>query len=204
MDTAIVSMRVAYAKRPGSSSERLKVSISTDCGETWTTKKIFTSSSGLVSAESTDDPFTPANPDEWNLLVVGNIDPEERTENFRIQYEFRSNNGNNIYIDNINIAEELVTSTTDINRIKYGLNIYPNPVRIAESISLDLEMNEAVKGNIMLADVLGRNVLELWNGKFQTGKQTIALDIEDVPAGYYIVSIQSNGVNIATTPLVIE
>ncbi len=203
MDTAIVSMRVAYAKRPNSNSEVLKVFTSTDCGESWTFKKNFSSNSALASAEPTDDPFIPANADEWNLLVVDNIDPDERTENFRIQFEFRSNNGNNIYIDNINVVEEIVTATSDIQLADYGLKIFPNPVN-SETASLEIKVEAPMNGNIVLTDVLGRNIADLWQGNLESGAQTLELDMKGVPSGYYIIMVQSEGQNIASTPIVIE
>ncbi len=103
LDTAVVTMRVAYAKKPGSSHESLKVYTSNNCGETWVFKKSFSSLSTLSSADPTTSPFAPTDSTEWNLLIVDNIEPHERTSNFRIQLKFSSNSGNNIYVDDINI-----------------------------------------------------------------------------------------------------
>src|SRR5690606_31286660 len=108
LDTALVTMRVAYARKVANNIESLRVLISTDCGETWVFKKVFVSFSDLSSVPPTPDPFVPESQSDWKMLVLDNITPAERTSNFRIKFEFNSGGGNNIYLDDINIVEEVV------------------------------------------------------------------------------------------------
>lgn len=203
LDTAIISFRVAYTRRPGSGSERLKVEISTDCGESWEFKKLLTSPN-METVPATDDPFTPASPEEWMLVVVDNIEADELTENFSVRFTFRSNEGNNIYIDNINIAETVVTSTEELASFKYAGKLYPNPI-VDQTATFEIEVDQDLQSTIVMTDVLGKRVATLWNGNVASGKNTISLNIPELASGYYnILMLSKNGEVQSSTPVVLD
>ena len=203
LDTAFVTFRAAYAKRPGSSSERLKVEISTDCGETWSFKKLYTSSSALPSAPESDTPFEPASADEWNYFIVDNIDPEERTSNFRVRFTFRSNSGNNVYIDDINIDSDFVSGLNDVDGFDNEMVIFPNPAT-GDQMSLEIEMQETINAEVGLYDVLGRKVESLWSGALNAGVNTLNLELGDTSTGIYVLRVTSQEGTIAAQQLVVE
>jgi len=188
LDTAIVTMRVAYAEKSNQSLERFKVSISNDCGENWTFKELYTSTSDLPSTEPTDEYFVPSGPDDWQLLVINNIDPDERTENFRLQLSFRSNGGNNIYVDDINIIDEPILSTDEITVDKNNLEIFPNPSNTGFT-TLQLDQQSASDVRIEIYDALGKKLPNLWNGKLTAGNHSLELDVNDLPPGVYTLRI---------------
>lgn len=184
LDTAIVTMRVAYAEKNDQSLERFKVSISNDCGEEWTFKELFTSTSDLPSTDPTDDYFVPSGPDDWHLLVVNNIDPDERTENFRLQLSFRSNGGNNIYVDDINIIDEPLLSVENIEIEKDVLEIFPNPNSTGLA-TLQLDQLSSSRVQIEVYDAMGRKLNNLWSGELPVGKQALELDLSALSQGVY-------------------
>ncbi|HKL04126.1 MAG TPA: PKD domain-containing protein, partial [Cryomorphaceae bacterium] len=201
LDTAFVTMRVAYAERTNSSLERFKVSISTDCGETWTFKKLFTSSTVLPSAPPTDQPWAPEDDTEWNYLVVDNIEPEERTENFRVQFSFRSNGGNNIYVDDINIGDELIVTSTENPEASLGeLNVFPNPAA-GDNVSVEVTLKTPSTTQIELLDVLGKTHGLVWNG-FIESSQTIQIPTGNLPGGIYAVRVKSESGQMTKTVVV--
>lgn len=184
LDTAIVTMRVAYAEKSDQGLERFKVSISNDCGEDWTFKELYTSTSDLPSTEPTDDYFVPSGPDDWQLLVINNIDPEERTENFRIQLSFRSNGGNNIYVDDINIIDEPILSTEEVIPERNFVEIYPNP---SSSGFTTIQLEQQITSNVQIEiyDALGKKLQNLWSGKLTPGEHSLELDVSALPQGVY-------------------
>ena len=189
MDTAIVTMRVAYARKPSSSLETLRISISTDCGETWIFKKVYNSSSVLSSADPTDAPFIPANDLEWNLLTIDNIQPHQRTENFRIQLQFKSNGGNNIYVDDINIVDPTPVNVKNRKSAFDRLNVYPNPA--SDFTTVKISARNADDAKIELFDVQGRSIKNLWSGKINEGENSIQLPLKGIAPGIYTLSVKT-------------
>lgn len=193
MDTAIVTMRVAYARRGSSSLESLRISISTDCGENWTFKKVYNSSSTLASAEPTTEPFAPESDLEWNLLVIDNIQPHQRTENFRVQLQFLSNGGNNIYVDDINIIESIPVSVENRHTLFERLSVYPNPS--SDFTTVNISARTADDANIELLDIQGRSIKKLWTGKIHEGENTIQLPLKGIAPGIYTVFVKTKNGN---------
>ncbi len=201
MDTALVTMRVAYARRPNSSVETFKVFISNDCGESWTFKKVFSSSSALNTAEPTSSQFVPSGIEEWQLLTIDNIDPDERTENFRIRLEFKSNGGNNIYVDDINIIEEIIISADERESLFESFNLFPNPGTTQTTLNLNSKVE--TNANIELYDTQGRKVANLWFGKINQGANSILLPLKNVAQGVYTLSVITD-LGTQSTPFVIS
>jgi len=191
LDTAIVTMRVAYAEKSEQSTEWLRVSISNDCGEDWTFKELFTSTSDLPSTEPTDDYFIPSGPDDWKLLTINNINPEERTENFRLQLAFWSNGGNNIYVDDINIIDEPILTTENIEIEKDVVEIYPNPNNTGFA-TLKLEQRSSSNIQIEIYDAAGKKLENLWSGELPAGNQTLELDLAELSQGVYTLRAVSS------------
>ena len=190
LDSAFITMRVAYAQKPNSSTETFNVYISTDCGESWTFKKGFQSSSSLITAEPTDSPFIPADETEWKLLVVDNIQPDERTSDFRIRLRFKSNGGNNIYVDDINVLNSLPTSIEAPNSTFQSVSLYPNPATQYTTVSLTARNTTVAK--MLLYDTRGKLISSIWKGKISEGPNSIQLPLKGIAAGVYTLSIMTN------------
>lgn len=201
LDTAVVTMRVAYARKPSSTLESLKVYISNDCGLTWTFKKSFNSSSSLSSADPTTSAFVPADSTEWNLLSIDNIQPHERTSNFRIQMRFSSNGGNNIYVDDINILDEIPTYIEKRTPIFESLNVYPNPA--ADYTTVIISARNTAKAKISLHNIEGKHIRNLWDGLINEGENSIQLPLKGISGGIYTLSIQTEA-GTQSKQLVIE
>lgn len=87
---------------------------------------------------------------------------------------------------------------------EYGLvihKIYPNPVY--DFVFLDLSVNDSAPINIELFDLIGNKVIsENFNLRY-TGKNTISLNTEDLPSGYYTIII-SNGIDLIFDSIIIS
>jgi len=187
LDTAIMNMRVAYAQKLDSDYEALRVFMSSDCGETWSLKKVFNSSNALPSAEPTNSYFIPEDGGEWNYLVVDNIDPEERTENVRFRFAFYSNGGNNIYIDDINLNAEDVLVTVEPFSLSGSLVVFPNPTE--GRVNLDLELTNPETVELMLMDLRGRMLLRDGPISLNEGINHLKLSLEGMSEGTYLLEV---------------
>ena len=110
--------------------------------------------------------------------------------NFRYKIEFEGDNGNNIYIDDINLY---AASTADVNEIAFGesITVYPNPMANESTISLTAPTTEAY--SITLFNTLGEQVKTIYFGDLQSGEHSIKWDASDLAKGIYILRIESQG-----------
>ncbi len=157
---AEAAFKVAFAKRDSTSKDELKISVSTDCGASWSVR-YSKQGTGLATAPFQSAPFIP-NTNQWrdekiNLgLLFGT------SKNLQFKFEFFCRKGNNIYIDNFNIRDK----TVGIEQLDLSSNIkiYPNPSD-GNNISLDIDLPEsATNVHIEASDILGRITGVLLNG----------------------------------------
>jgi hypothetical protein len=112
----------AYRKRNVSDNERLRVYVSTDCGESWTLRKTIQGS--ILGSQSTGTNYQ-ASSEDFTTISVTNISDSYYVPNFRYRFVFESDGGNNIFIDNINIVGESSLSIVESGNTE--ISIYPNP-----------------------------------------------------------------------------
>ena len=190
-----LSFDVAYRGYTAATPEtdKLEVFVSTNCGTTWTSvynKQGTTLSTGATQTGA----FTPASAADWRNETVSLAAFAGQSEVF-VKYVGTSNYGNNMYIDNINIASATSLSENEI----VGLNVYPNPASTEVNVSF-----EASNANytVRLIDLQGR-VIANQNLTNLNGTQVISIPTENVAKGSYVVSITSNGVT-STKSVVIK
>jgi PKD repeat protein len=188
LDTAFISMRAAYAKKLDSGYEAMRVFINTDCSDEWQFKKLFTASNALPSVEPTDAFFVPQSDEDWNYLLVDNIDPEERTENFRFRIVFYPNGGNNIYLDDINLGEDNIFTAVQQPELDAVVNVFPNPTSGDVTIEVDLQNQENLTLRLLSMD--GRQIIQDGPLLLSPGKHNLMLSVNSLSAGAYLLEIQ--------------
>jgi serine protease len=110
--TITMSFEHAYRRYEAGQTDSLIVSVSTDCGSTYT--RVFSggeSGQGSFATQtiSTTD-FLPASSNDWCMGTVGSdcvtldLTPFAGASGVRVKFESFNNYGNNLYIDNINIT----------------------------------------------------------------------------------------------------
>ena len=169
MTSAQLSFRLAYAQKNSSSNDRLTVSVSTDCGAHWA-MKYNKLGSGLTTAGIQAADFVPSL-SQWKQETIS-LSPYLNNKNVRFRFEFTSGDGNNIYIDDINISGTVNTEGEIIDDL--NLNIYPNPAQNNSIVSFYLSTPENVSLNIY--DVLGRETMIIANEKLNIGEHRFTID----------------------------
>ncbi|MFH1319069.1 MAG: M43 family zinc metalloprotease [Bacteroidota bacterium] len=101
MESAQLTFKVAYAQKSPSTDDILKFYASKDCGNIWILKWVSDGSSlaGANGVQTTA--FIPADTNDWQEFSVNIINFS--TQDFSFKFEFTSDEGNNLYIDDINI-----------------------------------------------------------------------------------------------------
>jgi len=136
-------------------TDRLAVYYSTNCGQTWTVRYsrqglALQTTTGFVGAN-----FVP-NASQWRNETASFATTAVSTKpNVRFRFEFNHDTGNNIYIDNINL-NGTVASVDEINAEYAGVNIYPNPSK--SNTYVDFSMVAEGRVQIEVMDAQGRQV----------------------------------------------
>jgi len=181
----LLSFRTAYSMRKsGSAGERVVVYGSDDCGDTW---KVLKSLIGITSLSSTNQfipDWTPSSNSDWKLQVIELAQYGfENSTNLLIRFEVTSNAGNSVFIDDVNVDRN-VLSTDDVSMIDHRFNLIPNP----STGSFKVEHNSVFDPiHIDVIDVLGQKLQTLKietqaNGQVQ---QEISID----RSGIYFIRV---------------
>lgn len=182
----------AFAERAFGNTDKLRIYVSADCGETW---NLETTRQGPLLRSTTDRPDTswwPTTTTEWKQGLVNLNDYTASQDYILIKFEFENGNGNNFYLDEAKVTatigspEELALS---------DVKIYPNPAK--NHVNIELNTNE--KANITLLDISGRRVLYTNTN----GNRLVSIETTGLSTGLYVLQIEING-STSNHKLVIE
>ncbi|MBI3233777.1 MAG: PKD domain-containing protein, partial [Bacteroidetes bacterium] len=130
----------AYATNKGSNNESFKIFATTNCGQSWSS--VYSNNSSQMGTR-TNAPwsFEPSDRSEWKFETV-DLKNFAGAKNIKFRFEFTScGEGNNFYIDNINIGAQN-TGLTDYSIKKFNINVEPNPSSGVFNLHLNLTQPE--------------------------------------------------------------
>jgi hypothetical protein len=140
LEEASLGFYVSYAFRSGT-ADNLKVYASTDCGQNFDVI-LYNETGGSITGDDSNAKWKPEENDQWERKLVS-LESLLGEPNVRIAFVFTNTNGNNIYLDNIDLF------TTDNPIEAHGedvLQVFPNGVRgPAPSLRLNLPQKEDVQ-----------------------------------------------------------
>lgn len=169
----------AYAKY-NTLNDSLIIAYTKDCGITWTRLKGYNADDLALHSGGTTTSFTTFLPSADSMWVKDSIDITVASGQSSVRFAFiaKSDQGNTLYIDHINLDENLsgIQSTNEIGNI----NVYPNP---AQEI-LNIEMPRSSMYQVQLVTSLGVSV---YNDCVMTSKTSIAT--QRLPRGIYILQV---------------
>jgi len=195
-ESAEISYKWAYASRIEETDDRLRISVSGDCGTTWSLRKLHKGLTNLPTAANTNSFFTPASAADWESNTISLTNPDWFNDRFRVRIEFTSYGGNNLYLDDINITAQILSGVREVSPL-FFFNVYPNPSDAG--MMLDVYLPSAERQTIQLFNAQGELVEVLHDGLLASGKQLIP--IADQPAGLYTI-VMSKADHMAVQRLV--
>lgn len=191
---------LAYAQYqfPGGqflSTDTLAVMASTDCGGTWTSlwEK---SGTALATSASLAGEFIPKTVNDWKNHSVSLAAYEGQA--VLIKFAAKSNYGNHLYIDNLNISNSAVNISKELNA---SLMVAPNPAR--EQFTASFSLGSPAEVNATLYNITGQAVKTVAAGQVAAGNQQLTIATNGLSAGVYTLVLQA-GENTATTRLIIS
>ncbi|HQW85650.1 MAG TPA: M43 family zinc metalloprotease, partial [Flavobacteriales bacterium] len=187
----VISYRHAYAQRNTANNDVLKLYVSKDCGESWSLRDILYGTGALNTASLQTSPFTPTNESQWAESVVDNISTSYHVSEFRFKFEFESDGGNNLFLDNINVNGAPVGMAELVTEGSEGLRVVPNPAGADADLVMDLREGGALQ--VQVLDPVGRLVAQLPERTLPAGLNRLALPVEGLAKGVYLAVIRQNG-----------
>lgn len=181
-----LSFDYAFRKVASNNSDMLKIYTSSDCGETWTMRRLLNSSQLANGSSTVSSTWTPTASDFAHYDVT-NIPSSAWTANFKFKFQFTSGGGNNIYIDNINLfaGTPAQAGLTDLSSAQ-GIALFPNPTD--KELHLSFTATSGNSLNIALVDVFGKTI-QATTYVTQEGANEVMLNTTELAAGTYIVRI---------------
>lgn len=150
LDSVGLYFRASYASNPGF-EDRLEVRLSTDCGETYSTKLVDLSSDSLAVTSSNTE-WIPQSPSDWKEYRIGLSETVLLSDVIRIAFVFVPGGGNDLYIDDISIRGNEPPSYDDVVRV------FPNPAIDQFNVGLNLPIKEPVLLRVL--DISGKVIYE--------------------------------------------
>jgi len=165
--------------------------MSSDCGETWLQRKVLPGS--ILSPLVVPASWVPSTLNDWTTIHLTNLTPAMMTSSFRYKFTFQSNEGNNIYIDDINIyngapSDNIVLGIAHQEDFLNDIQLYPNPGSDETYLRFQLTTQQDVK--IAATDLMGKTLsVKTISGSF--GDNLVVLDVSSFSAGTYYFQVQT-------------
>jgi hypothetical protein len=185
LSSPTMTFQLAFALKsnpPSGVHDGLRVLSSYDCGKFWsqryTKSGLLLSTAGFVGNTA----FVP-NSNQWaqQSVLIAMVTGKP---NVRFKFEYTYDVGNNIYIDDINIAGTV--GAEEVLAEQLNLTVTPNPSELSPHISFTL--NESQEVTVNVTDMLGRIVEKVEATQLEAGYHEYELTPGMKP-GVYIVQL---------------
>jgi PKD repeat protein len=187
-----MSFRYSYVKRYTSNTEVLKVYITPNCGENWAPRK--TLSGNLLSSTAQNSSWTPTSQANWTTVHMTNITSAYWTDENRCRFEFESDGGNNIYLDDINIyagpPSDVIVGISETEFDIEALSVFPNPTE--KDLNIRFSLNSAQQANLTVQDVTGK-IAQSATVNGTAGSNLVLMNTSTLASGMYFLKVQVGG-----------
>jgi PKD repeat protein len=190
----VITFYTAYAQKAAGVNDVLKLMVSADCGQTWQTKmsKAGSTLAGGVAINAAS--YVPAATD-W-LLWNYDLSAYANSSNIRFRFESTSREGNNLYIDDINVQNAATGLNIPSNASSIGLQVTPNP--FTQTTAMKFSLEKAAIVNIHIYDLLGHEIIYIGDQKFESGEFSLPVsssELVNLSGSIYFVRVTVDGVS---------
>jgi PKD repeat protein len=190
-NTVTLTYRYSYRKKTSTSSEFLRVLVSTDCSETWNV--VNTVAGNTLSNQVSATSWVPSSQNDWKTVHITSITYPYFKPDFRYKFQFTAAGGNNLYIDDINMylgapSNTIVLGLEEQASIVNDLELYPNPSEGELNVNFTVPTNQNV--TLKIQDVSGK-IAQTELIKANEGSNLVVLNTEKLSSGLYFLNVQS-------------
>lgn len=180
---AVLTFDLAHKRYSAAYFDRLKVMVSTDCGQTWATPYNVVDPALATVTGYTTAAYSPLATDWRNETV--NLAAYVGQPNVLVLFRAVSGYGNNAYVDNINI--NLTLGVNENNALSKEVSLYPNPS--SGKFYLDMNFNSSKDVNVEIYDVAGKQISTMEYNNIVGGMYSV--DLSNEANGLYTVKIST-------------
>ncbi len=167
----------------GTSNEQLRVLVSEDCGENYT-QVIFDKSGDDLANEDSNVEWKPADETEWRTEYVSTNDFAGKN-NLRFAFVAGNDDGNNLYLDNI---EFFVEDNPEPPRIQELLSVYNSETNPYE-FKITFNLPEKQDARLLVYNAVGQMLVDCELPG--TLNQTYTVNLFGQSAGVYVARLQT-------------
>ena len=190
-DIVTLSFRYAYVRKSATDDDFLRISVRSGCENNWIVRKTLHGS--LLSPIIVGSSWTPSSPAEWTTVHITNITSSFFTGDFRMKFGFENDEGNNFFLDDINIysgapSDDIISGIQE--SYLGAFELFPNPADRELNVRFSLSNSKNV--TMAVQDASGRIVSSaIINGN--GGKNLVLLDTENFDSGIYFITLKAQG-----------
>jgi len=183
-ENAIITFDYTFAQFDGfATDDRFIVSVSENCGETWTT--VYNEGGSEFATVPAQGPFYYPAADDWATDTI-DISAYDGTPELSVRFTAQTDYGNNLFFDNIAVSSEMPNSTDEAGQLKGQVFAYPNPA--TELVYVDFSLMQKSEVLAQVFDMSGRQVATLLPGaELGTGGHQLRWAPKE--AGIYLIRI---------------
>ena len=182
-DNPFLSFDVSYAMSNQILGDQLLILVSTDCGDSFSDTVYIKEGHDLKTSSSLDVPWLPSIPNHWRNERVSLY--SYRGQTIKVSFQNVSRAQNRIYLDNINIHDNLDEKYNPLT-----FNVFPNPN--TGNFQLFLENNSLESISLEIFDITGK-VTYSNNVEFQSGTtKLVSLNLSKLAKGVYYIRVSDD------------
>jgi hypothetical protein len=184
-NTASVFFDVSYAFN-APHNDQLKILLSKDCGKTYDIVR-FDEGGQDLAVTSSSSPWTPTTESDWvqKFVTLNTLSGEEDA---RLAFVVSNDNGNNLYLDNI---EFFTSDNPNPVTIQSNFLIYGTGLESPGNFYLTFNLAEPQPVGYEIINTIGQQVVSAELGNVLN--QTYLIDAGNVGTGIYIVRLNIGG-----------
>lgn len=186
MTEAIITFDYAFAQYAGfPTNDRLIVSVSEDCGATWTT--VYNEGGASFATTGASEPFFIAGSGDWAADTI-DLSAYDGAAELNVRFSAQTDWGNNLFLDNISVESGMVVSADEANKLEGKVFTYPNPA--TDLVYVDFTLEEKSDVTVEVFDISGKAVTTLLaNAGLGTGAHQVKWNPRE--AGLYLIRVST-------------
>jgi len=192
-NTSNVNVSFAFAAATNATavsdmSERLRIFVSTNCGQTWSLRETLTGMD-LINNGLGHNSFTPSQNSVWSEASFS-LTGAQTSGNVRFKFEYTASDfSNNIIIDNINVSG--ILGIENNSNTLSDILVYPNPANSNEPIKITIP-EHLDKLVLTVLNNVGQQIAVLGEDQISNQNQINLSDFANMSQGVYYLNFSDN------------
>jgi len=193
LSSASMHFDFAYAY-DGFNEELLKVKATNDCGLTYQT--LFTEGGNNLATSNTTTPWVPNSTSDWKNIYI-DLSDFARSENVQIVIEIISAQGNNAFVDNVELFASNIINPIEL--VENTITVYPNPATNG-TVNISVNLNRSQPAKLFVYNSQGSFVYEKTIPNALN--QTFEITTIQLPNGIYFARIVGSDIDMSRSFLI--